>query len=177
MPEQGRCKLVVLALGVGGRCSTATQIFLRDLARGRALTSPSQSRCTGPCVWPAQGPSAVRESLSYQLMSFWNPRKPHEHPKFYTQDLDVATTLAEGFRYLSYEDEVLVSKWLGSCAAALEADKSAAASCILGVDKKGQFVMSRDKQLRSSLLSCTWQLHLTGGWRVLFLSIFCAQAH
>ena len=40
--------------------------------------------------------------------------------------LDVATTLAEGFRYLSYEDDVLVSKWLGSCAAALEADKSAA---------------------------------------------------
>ena len=35
-------------------------------------------RCTGPCVWPAQGPSAVRESLSYQLMSFWNPRKYDE---------------------------------------------------------------------------------------------------
>lgn len=87
-------------------------------------------------------------------MSFWNPRKLYEHPKFYTQHLDVATTLAEGFRYLSYEDDVLVSKWLGSCAAALEADKSAAASRILGVDKKGQFVMSRDKQLRSSLLSC-----------------------
>ena len=152
MPEQGRCKLVVLALKVGGRCSTATQIFLRDLARGRALASPSQSHA--PCVWPAKGPSAVRESLSYQLMSFWNPRKLYEHPKFYTQHLDVATTLAEGFRYLSYEDDVLVSKWLGSCAAALEAGKSAAASRILGVDKKGQFVMSRDKQLRSSLLSC-----------------------
>ena len=42
--QQGRCKLVVLALEVGGRWSTATQTFLRALARGRVLASPSQSR-------------------------------------------------------------------------------------------------------------------------------------
>ena len=42
--QQGRCKLVVLALEVGGRWSTATQTFLRALARGRALASPSHSR-------------------------------------------------------------------------------------------------------------------------------------
>ena len=32
--QQGRCKLVVLALEVGGRWSTATQTFLRALGRG-----------------------------------------------------------------------------------------------------------------------------------------------
>ena len=42
--QQGRCKLVVLPLEVGGRWSTATQTFLRALARGRALASPSHSR-------------------------------------------------------------------------------------------------------------------------------------
>ena len=42
--QQGRCKLVVLALEVGGRWSTATQTFLRALARGRAHASPSHSR-------------------------------------------------------------------------------------------------------------------------------------
>ena len=42
--HQARCRLVVLALEVGGRWSTATQAFLRDLARGRALASPLQSR-------------------------------------------------------------------------------------------------------------------------------------
>ena len=42
--QQGRCKLVVLALEVGGRWSTATQTFLRPLARGRAPASPSHSR-------------------------------------------------------------------------------------------------------------------------------------
>ena len=42
--HQARCRLVVLALEVRGRWSTATQTFLRDLARGRALASPVQSR-------------------------------------------------------------------------------------------------------------------------------------
>ena len=42
--RQGRCRLVVLALEVGGRWSSATQTFLRALARGRALASPSSSR-------------------------------------------------------------------------------------------------------------------------------------
>ena len=42
--QQARCKLVVLALEAGGRWSTATQTFLRALARGRALASPSHSR-------------------------------------------------------------------------------------------------------------------------------------
>ena len=42
--RQRRYRLVVLAVEVGGRWSTATQQFLRALARGRALASPSQSR-------------------------------------------------------------------------------------------------------------------------------------
>ena len=44
---------------------------------------------------------------------------------------------------------IMVSNWLGKCAKALEAKKSAAASRILGVDKKGPFALSRDNQLRS----------------------------
>ena len=42
--HQARSRLVVLALEVGGRWSMATQTFLRDLARGRALASPLHSR-------------------------------------------------------------------------------------------------------------------------------------
>ena len=99
--------------------------------------------------WPATGPTAVRESLSFQLNRFWDPFKPSEFPQSYTSKLDAAEVLASGFPYAPYDQPLLVRNWLSKCARALEAEKSAAASRILGIDKKGQFVMSIDNQMRS----------------------------
>lgn len=99
--------------------------------------------------WPAMGPSAVRASLSYQLNRFWNPRNPKEFPASYTSNLDAAEVLTDGFPYPQHDKPVLVKDWLAKCAKSLEAEKSIAASRILGVDKKGMFSMSKENQLRS----------------------------
>lgn len=95
------------------------------------------------------GPSAVRESLSYQLNRFWDPQDPRQFPSSYTERLDAAEVLADGFPYATHSRPVLIRDWLSKCAKALEAEKSTAASRVLGVDKKGMFSMSRENQVRS----------------------------
>lgn len=95
--------------------------------------------------WPAMGPSAVRDSLSFQLNRFWNPRDKSTFPSSYTEQLDVVETLTDGFPFAPHDDHQLVRSWLSKCAKSLEAEKSAAASRILGVDKKGAFSMSKDR--------------------------------
>ena len=71
-PEFGRCQLVVLAVEAGGRWSTATQKFLRVLARGRALASPSQSRAAlAPALqrrWSQMLTVAANTSLSSSFL-------------------------------------------------------------------------------------------------------------
>ena len=60
--------------------------------------------------WPATGPTAVRESLSFQLNRFWDPFKPSEFPQSYTSKLDAAEVLASGFPYAPYDQPLLVRK-------------------------------------------------------------------
>lgn len=99
-------------------------------------------------AWPAMGPSAVRDSLSYQPNRFWNPKDKSTVPSSYTENLDVVETLTDGFPYAPHDKPLLVKDWLAKCARAIEAEKSTAASRILGVDKKGMFSMSKENQLR-----------------------------
>ena len=54
--------------------------------------------------WPAMGPSAVRDSLSFQLNRFWNPRDKSTFPSSYTEQLDVVETLTDGFPFAPHDD-------------------------------------------------------------------------
>ena len=67
----------------------------------------------------------------------------------FPEQLDVVETLTDGFPYAPHDNPMLVRNWLAKCAKALEAEKSTAASRILGVDKKGMFSMSKEIQMRS----------------------------
>lgn len=110
---------------------------VQALMREHGLIGVSENGVEEPkYAWPAMGPSAVRDSLSYQLNRFWNPKDKSTFPKSYTEQLDVVETLTDGFPYAPHENPMLVRNWLAKCAKALEAEKSTAASRILGVDKK-----------------------------------------